>query len=107
MTIHRTINKIREGNKTMPKFATTAEAKNTLPKLIHSAEAGEDIHISRHGIPVAVLISEERYQQAFGSSKHIFQSIMEWRANNNDIELTNDEVDSWRDKSPARDFSWD
>ncbi len=91
----------------MSKITTTAEAKNTLPKLIHSAEAGEDIHISRYGKPVAVLISAKRYKQAFGSGENLFKGITQWRSENATIDLTDEEIDSWRDKSPERDFSWD
>ena len=40
-----------------------AEAKNTLTHLIHEAERGEAIHITRHGKLVAVLLSEEAYAQ--------------------------------------------
>ena len=38
-----------------------AEAKNTLTRLIHEAERGEAIHITRHGKSVAVLLSEEAF----------------------------------------------
>ena len=58
---------------------TIVEAKNNLPKFIHAAEAGKDIHIFRHGKPVAVLVSEERYQQLFDTGKGVFSAIMQWR----------------------------
>ncbi len=87
--------------------ATIAEAKNNLPRLIHSAEAGDDIHITRHGRPVAVLISEERYQQLFNTGKSVFQAILQWREQYGGIDLSDAEVDSWRDRTPAREFSWD
>jgi len=40
-----------------------AEAKNALTRLIHEAEQGEIVHITRHGKPVAVLLSKEAYEQ--------------------------------------------
>ena len=86
---------------------TIADAKNNLPKLIHAAEAGDDIHISRHGKPVAVLVSEERYRQLFQSGKGVFAAIQDWREQNELVDLSDAEIDSWRDRSPARDFSWD
>ncbi|MDD5395533.1 MAG: type II toxin-antitoxin system Phd/YefM family antitoxin [Thiothrix sp.] len=86
---------------------TIADAKNNLPKLIHAVEGGGDIHITRHGKPVAVLISEERYQQMFGTGKNTFQAMMGWREKYGGVDLTDEEVDSWRDRSPAREFSWD
>jgi len=87
--------------------STIADAKNNLPKLIHAAESGEDIHISRHGKPVAVLISEERYQQLSKPENAVFMAIMKWRDEQELADLSNEEVDSWRDRSEPRDFSWD
>lgn len=92
----------------MMNLATTiADAKNNLPKLVHAAEGGGDIHITRHGRPVAVLISEARYQQMFSTGKGIFQAMMQWREKYGGVGLADDEADSWRDRSPAREFSWD
>ncbi|MBO0611982.1 MAG: hypothetical protein RL122_2900 [Pseudomonadota bacterium] len=88
-------------------LSTIAEAKNNLPRLIHAAEAGGDIHITRHGRPVAVLISEQRYQQLFNTGKAVFQAMMQWREQYGYVDLTDEEVDSWRDRTPAREFSWD
>ncbi|KXW57013.1 type II toxin-antitoxin system Phd/YefM family antitoxin [Ferrovum myxofaciens] len=88
-------------------ISTIAQAKNHLPKLIHAAEAGDDIRISRHGKLVAVIISAERYQQHFNSGTGIFQAIMEWREKQSALDLTDTEVDSWRDRAVAREFSWE
>lgn len=88
-------------------LSTIAEAKNNLPRLIHAAEAGGDIHITRHGRPVVVLISEQRYQQLFNTGKAVFQAMMQWREQYGYVDLTDEEVDSWRDRTPAREFSWD
>jgi antitoxin Phd len=38
-----------------------AEAKTQPTRLIHQAERGEAVHITRRGKPVAVLLSEEEY----------------------------------------------
>ena len=46
---------------------------------MHQAEGGEDIQITRHGKPVAVIVSLDRYQQAFGNSKGIHHTMMRWR----------------------------
>ena len=86
---------------------TIAYAKNNLPRLIHAVEAGGDIHITRHGKSVAVLISEERYQQLFNNKNNVFQAIMQWREQYGGVDLSDVEVDSWRDRTPAREFSWD
>jgi prevent-host-death family protein len=38
-----------------------SEAKAQLAGLVHAAESGEAVHISRHGKAVAVLLSEQAY----------------------------------------------
>lgn len=86
-------------------MTTITEAKNNLSKLICAAEADCDIYISRHGQPVAALISEARYQQFFSSGKGVFQAINAWRERSGGVELSDTEVDSWRDKIPTREFS--
>jgi prevent-host-death family protein len=87
-----------------------AEAKNTLTHLIHEAERGEAIHITRHGKPVAVLLSEEAYEQLKSREQQtdFWQAIQAWRAQASFAwpELTPEEVDSWRDRSPGREYSW-
>lgn len=88
-------------------ISTIAQAKNNLPKLIHLAEAGNDIRISRHGKLVAVMISAERYQQHFNLGTDVFQAIMQWREKQSGVDLTDAEVDSWRDRTVAPEFSWE
>ena len=87
-----------------------AEAKNTLTRLIHEAERGEAIHITRHGKPVAVLLSEEAYAQLKSREQKtdFWQAIQAWRAQASFDwpELAPEEVDSWRDRSPGREYSW-
>ena len=51
-----------------------AEAKNALTHLIHETERGEVIHITRHGKPVAVLLSEEAYDQVLGTANGFLAS---------------------------------
>ena len=87
-----------------------AEAKNTLTRLIYEAERGEVIHITRHGKPVAVLLSEEAYEHLKSREQQtdFWQAIQAWRAQASFDwpELTPEEVDSWRDRSPGREYSW-
>jgi prevent-host-death family protein len=88
-----------------------AEAKNALTRLIHAAERGEAIHITRHGKPVAVLLSEAAYAQLTSQEqpRDFWQAIQVWRAQAGFDwpELTPAEVDSWRDRSPGREYVWD
>jgi prevent-host-death family protein len=88
-----------------------AEAKNALTRLIHEAERGEAIHITRHGKPVAVLLSQETYEQLTSREQKMdfWEAMQAWRAQTRFDwpELTPEEVDSWRDRSPGREYSWD
>jgi len=88
-----------------------AEAKNALTRLIYEAERGAAIHITRRGKPVAVLVSEAEYERlkAGEQKKDVWQALQEWRAQAGFDwpELTPEEVDSWRDRSPGREFSWE
>ena len=87
-----------------------AKARNTLTRLIHQAEDGEPVHITRRGKPVAVLVSRDEYERLeSGEPKMDFwQAIEDWRAQAGFDwpELTPDEVDGWRDRRPPREFSW-
>lgn len=88
-----------------------AEAKNALTRLIHEAELGETFHITRRGKPVAVLVSEDAYERlkSLQPKTDVWQAIQAWRKNSSFDwpELTPEEVDKWRDRSPGREFSWD
>ncbi|MFY9261337.1 MAG: type II toxin-antitoxin system prevent-host-death family antitoxin [Gallionella sp.] len=88
-------------------ISTIAQAKNHLPKLIHAAEAGDDIGISRHGKLVALLISAERYQQRFATNAGVFQAMQQWREKFDSVDLSDAEVDGWRDRTSARENAWD
>ncbi len=89
-----------------------AEAKNQLTRIVQEAETGESVHITRHGKPVAVLVSETEYVRLRSNKpepKSLWDTVLDWRnANNLDWPgLTDEEIDSWRDKSLPREFAWD
>ncbi len=83
--------------------STIREAKNAFTRLIHSAEKGEAVRITRHGKPVAVLVSNREYQRlnTGGARKDPWEFLKDWRAKlPDDFEgLSDREVDSWRDRS--------
>ncbi|THF64028.1 type II toxin-antitoxin system Phd/YefM family antitoxin [Pseudothauera nasutitermitis] len=60
-----------------------ADAKNRLPALIHQAEAGEAVTISRRGKAVAVVLSVDEYarlQRREGSVPSWLARLDGWRA---------------------------
>jgi prevent-host-death family protein len=87
-----------------------AEAKTQLTRLIHEAERGEAVHITRRGRPVAVLLSEDAYarlRQGQGQ-RDFWDLITEMRADPafEPVDWSEDEIDSWRDRQPAQTFEW-
>ncbi len=92
---------------------SVADAKNHLPRLIHQAERGEPIHITRHGKPVAVLIAECEYTRLITGQTpqdDFLAFLRQWRSCMADEglgPLSEKEVDALRDRTPGPDFSWD
>ena len=87
-----------------------AEAKTQLTRLIHQAEQGQAVHITRRGKPVAVLLSEDEYARLRQGQeqRNFWDLIAEMRADPGfePVDWPKDEVGSWRDRRPARDFEW-
>ena len=82
---------------------SVAKARNTLTRLIHEAESGEVVHITRRGKSIAVLVSREEYDrlESADSKRDIWQAIEDWRsqASFDWQELTPEEVGGWRDRA--------
>ena len=88
----------------------SADARNALKQFIQQAESGETVRITHRGKPVAVLLSKKEYERLQGedSNNDFWQASEDWRAQADFgwAELTPEEVDGWRDRSPGREFSW-
>ena len=90
------------------KTSTIAEAKNNLSQLIYQLESDEPIHLTRHGKPVAVMLSEVNYQKLTHKDNSLYQAIQEWRTQlKSDGALTESELKNLRVASQGREFSWD
>ena len=90
------------------KISTIAEAKNNLSQLIYQLEANETIHLTRHGKPVAVMLSEANYQKLIHKNNSLYQAIQQWRTELNDeVALTETELNNIRTSSQERVFTWD
>ncbi|MFO7629207.1 MAG: type II toxin-antitoxin system Phd/YefM family antitoxin [Prochlorococcaceae cyanobacterium] len=98
----------------MDQPVSLSEAKAHLAGLVQVAETGEVVHISRHGKPVAVLISEQAYAalQQQQAGRRLWAAIADWRhgarpGHADDWPLPSgepgaNEVDGWRDRSTGR-----
>jgi len=85
------------------------EAKSHLTALICRAEEGERVHLSRHGKPVAVLLSEQDYRALTDRRADPYKAMMAWRkqADFSGEELNDEEIDGWRSSEIEREFSWE
>lgn len=60
------------------KRVSVAEAKNTLPALLHEAESAP-VEILRRGTPVAVILSRASYDRLRGKSEGIWTALERFR----------------------------
>jgi len=85
-----------------------AEAKTQLTRLIHQAERGEAVHITRRGKPVAVILSEDEYTRLRqGQKQGNFWDLVDAMRSDPEfapVDWSQEEVDSWRDRQPVREF---
>jgi prevent-host-death family protein len=90
------------------KTSTIAEAKNNLSQLIYQLESDEPIHVTRHGKPVPVILSEVNHQKLTHKDNSLYQAIQQWRTQlKGDTALTETDLKDLRVVSNWRDFSWD
>ncbi len=84
-----------------------AEAKNSLSRLVHDAESGEPVVLTRHGREVAVILSMDTYRARQGKGPDLWERIQEFRATH-DLEalaIDPDEIfERHKDRSPGRDI---
>lgn len=83
---------------------TIADAKNKLPSLIHSVETGQPVKLTRHGRPVAILLSIKDYQRlnrkrgGYWSALNSLRKHMEKKG----VVVTGEEFEDVRDDSTGR-----
>jgi antitoxin Phd len=92
----------------MTKTVSIAEARHDLAALVHRAETGETVEVTRRGKAVAVMISAEEYRRLNRSkSQNFFSAVMAWREKYADeLSVEDAGFDPFadiRDKSPGRD----
>lgn len=88
-----------------PNRCSIAEARNHLPSLVHQAEAGQPVELTRRGRPVAALVSLEDYRRMQESSPGFWAALQRFRA---EVDLDDLDVDAiyagTRDRSPGREI---
>ena len=89
----------------MSKSYSIADARNALPRLVHRAERGDAVEITRRGRPVAVLLSLAEYARLTGGPRSFAEAYELFCEDVDpaDRELDRDFFDGLRDRSAGRD----
>lgn len=87
---------------------TISEAKNRLPALIHSLDKGPIVKLTRHGRPVAVLLSIQEYERLIQQKEGFWTALKAFRrkVSIEEIEISSKDFDGLRDDFPGRTFEW-
>ncbi len=82
-----------------------AAARQNLPALVHEVERAGAVQLTRRGLPVAVLMSQQEYTRLTGRRLSLWGAIEKW-STERDPSVSLDDVEFPRDYGPARDFEW-
>jgi antitoxin Phd len=88
----------------MEKQYAIADAKNKLPALIHSVETGQAVKLTRHGKPVAVLLSIKDYDRLSRKREGYWRALSFFRshAEKEGVLISNGDFENLRDNSSGR-----
>lgn len=82
-----------------------AKARQSLSRLIENLELGERITLTRRGKVVAILMTPADYACLTGEQHRSWWEVIEqFRQQNDGVDLDDQEIDSWRDRSPPREI---
>ncbi len=81
-----------------------AEAKNKLPMIVHSVEKGGAVKLTRHGRPVAVLLSVDQYEKLNRETEGYWESLKSFRNRMEEehIQISDMDFEGLRDDSRGR-----
>lgn len=98
-SVHLVVHLLRMG-----KSYSVADARAHLPNILDEVEAGKDVHLTRRGRSVAVVISQDRYE-ALRRERTTFADAYRafaLRHAPEDLALEPDLFESLRDRAPGR-----
>lgn len=91
----------------MAKQYSIATARDQLPALVHEAERGKHIQLTRRGKAVAFLISVADYERLASQRASAWDKLQDFRSRHDLSDLNADEIfEDVRDHSPGKDFEW-
>ena len=88
----------------MPKSYSIAKARDQLAELVHRAESGTAVELTRHGKPVAVILSKQAYEELTQRRPGLWDALERFREKH-DLEAADlgpDVFEGIRDRSPGR-----
>ncbi len=88
----------------MDREYSIAEARDHFAEIVRQAEAGDEVRLTRRGRPIAVLMSERRYEGLAGGDQAWWKKLQDWRAQcvRDGVVVDADVWDGLRDESPGR-----
>ncbi len=91
----------------MTKQCSIIEARHSLGRMIKALQPGERITLTRRGEAVAIVLTPDEYARLTGEQRRPWWAVVEqFRQQNDFVELNDQEIDSWRDRSPPRESVW-
>jgi len=83
-----------------------ANAKNSLSRIVHEAEEGETVHLTRRGKLVAVLLSAKEYQKMNKKQSSPADALQQFLMNekHKDVDIDPTVFEGLRVKSSGRDI---
>ena len=87
---------------------TIADAKNRLPALVHAVESGRPVQLTRHGKPVAVLLSMKDYQRMNRVKTSYWGALNDWRKRTGQegVAFSGEEFEGVRDGASGREVDF-
>jgi prevent-host-death family protein len=91
----------------MGKRYSIAEARNQLPAIVHDAEKGRPVELTRRGKPVAVLMSFADYERLARARPDFWKALQAFRERTDVTDLDVDGIFAGvRDRSPGGGVKW-
>ena len=91
----------------MVKKYSLTEARANLRSVIHEAENGTQVELTRRGKLVAVLVGMEEFERLSEKKSGFWEAYQDFRRRHDLSEIDPDEIfRDVRDPSPGRDFNW-
>jgi len=93
----------------MVKKYSIAEARDNFTGVVHEAEEGTRVELTRRGKPVAILMGVEDFDRLSTKKPGLWKAYQEFRSRIEKADLEIDPEEIWgdvRDSSPGRDFEW-